>query len=788
MMDRGREGGGHPQLPAEIIQRALARMPERGVAGWESLLSEDADRADNGFHLLEYWSIIYKHKYIIAGVILTALCVGLAVTLLTQRIYTATATIEFENDTANVTGLQGAQALEGTEQDAEFLETQYGLLRSRSLAERVVQSLAGDQAFFATMGVAGASAVKSRGAAPIIISSDGGVSGGRSDTALESRLTAIANRLESGLGVNPVPNSRLVDITFDTPNPVMSARIANAFADSFIASNIERHFETTAYARHFLEGRLNQLRTKLEESERQLVAYATQKQIIEVSEPGTKDAGPPQSLDATNLAAFNNALTAAKSARILAEQKWRSAESASGLSVPDILSDPTIQALRQQRAQLLAQYVDQLKVYKPDYPQMLQLKARMDDINQQIVMAANTIRASLKTQYETALNQEKALEQKVQELTGSVLDVRNREIKYNILQREVDTNRTLYDGLLQRYKEIGVAGGVSANNVSIVDRAEPPGSPSRPRPLYNMAVAGIVGLGIGLLLAFLLEALDQAIRKPADVEDKLGVPVLGSVPMLEKGVQPQEALADPRSPFSEAHFSLRSTLNFSTNEGAPRLLAITSSRPGEGKTTTSIALAQGFARVGMRVLLMDLDLRNPGVHKAIGADNRLGTSNLLTGSADLDQAAQETAFPNLLVVPSGLLPPSPAELLAGSRLRELLAEAREAFDIVILDTPPVMGLADAPLIAAAAVGTLLVIEAGQTSRSQALAAVKRLRMATAHVLGVVLSKFDAKNAPYGYGYGYAYQYDYNYGRGRSETHPAIALLKGKQAGKPRSAA
>lgn len=786
ILDRGKDGGSHPRLPAEVIQRALVRVPERSVAGWENLLYEDANKTDDSFHLLEYWRIIYKHKYVIAGVITTALCLGLAVTLLTQRIYTAKATLEIESETVNVTGLQGTQPLEGTEQNAEFLETQYGLLRSRSLAERVVQSLANDPVFLETMGAAGAA--KSHAVVPIIILSADSISEARPDSTPTNRLTAIANRVESGLGVNPVPNSRLVEITFDSPNPDLSARIANAFADSFIASNLERHFEATAYARHFLEDRLNQLRSKLEESERQLVAYATQKQIIQIGESGGKDAGPPQSLDATNLEAFNNALTAAKSARILAEQKWRSAEAASGLSVPDILSDPTIQALRQQKAQLLAQYVDQLKVYKPDYPQMLQLKARMDDIDQQIGMAGDTIRASLKTQYETALNQEKALEQKVQELTGSVLDVRNREIKYNILQREVDTNRTLYDGLLQRYKEIGVAGGVSANNVSVVDRAEPPSGPSRPRPIYNLGVAAVVGLGLGLLLAFLLEALDQAIRKPADVEDKLGVPVLGSVPMLEKGVQPQEALADPRSPFSEAYFSLRSTLNFSTNEGAPRLLAVTSARPGEGKTTTSIALAQGFARLGMRVLLMDLDLRNPGVHKVIGADNRLGVSNLLTGSADLDQAAQETEFPNLLVVPSGLLPPSPAELLAGSRLRQLLGEAADAFDVVILDTPPVMGLADAPLVAAAAVGTLLVIEAGQTSRTQALAAVKRLRMATAHVLGVVLSKFDASKAPYGYGYAYAYEYDYSYGRGHSETRSAIPLLRGKQAGKPRSAA
>jgi succinoglycan biosynthesis transport protein ExoP len=253
--------------------------------------------------------------------------------------------------------------------------------------------------------------------------------------------------------------------------------------------------------------------------------------------------------------------------------------------------------------------------------------------------------------------------------------------------------------------------------------------------------------------------------------------VLGTVPLLEKGVQPMEALADLRSPFSEAYHSIRSNLAFSTNDGAPRVLAITSARPEEGKSTTSFALAQGFARAGLRVLLVDLDLRNPSQHKVLGADNRVGASNLLTGSVRLQGAVQPTDWPNLFLIPSGPLPPSPAELLIGPRLVAFIKEAMDHFDIVILDGPPVMGLADAPLIASVAAGAVLTIDAGRTSRAQARAAIKRLRQGNARLFGAVLTKFDARRTAYGYGYAYAYDYEYDYQYGRKDAAAQVAAAR-----------
>jgi capsular exopolysaccharide synthesis family protein len=397
----------------------------------------------------------------------------------------------------------------------------------------------------------------------------------------------------------------------------------------------------------------------------------------------------------------------------------------------------------------------------------LQLKAQIDELNQKIELEVSNVKNSLHANYMAALSREQQLSAQVNTLKASELNLKDRSIKYNFLQREADTNRTLYDGLLQRYKEVGVTGGVTANNVSVVDRAEAPLKPSRPRPLVNLAIALVAGLGLGAVAAFGAEALDQAIRSPADVEQKLGVPLLGAVPLLTKGVTPEEAMKDPRSSFWEAYFSTRTALQFSSASGVPPTMVVVSARPGEGKTTTSIALAYSLARLGAKVLLVDGDLRKPSVHSRLGLDQGPGLSNYLTGSAGIPELVQPTDNPSLSVITSGPLPPTPAELLAGGRLRAFIADAQKQFDLVVIDGPPVMGFADAPVVAAAVAGTLLVVESGRTGRGQVRSAIRRLRMGHAKIIGVVLAKYDVRNASYGYGYGYGYSY-YAYEYGESE--------------------
>jgi len=352
------------------------------------------------------------------------------------------------------------------------------------------------------------------------------------------------------------------------------------------------------------------------------------------------------------------------------------------------------------------------------------------------------------------------LERQVGGLTGDVLDLRNRSIQYNILQREVDTGRTLYEGLLQRYKEVGVIGGVSANNISVIDPAIVPSNPTKPNIKLNMLIASLVGLVLGLIASLLIEALDESLIAPEDVEEKLGLPVLGVAPLLGKGEAPLAALADIRSGFAEAYYSLRTALQFSTQHGAPSSLLVTSSRPGEGKSTTALAVALNLARVGKRVLLVDGDLRNPSLHRTLDLDNGQGLSNLLSGQDNLRALVIDAGYKGLSFLPCGPLPPSPAELWGSDRLAWFINETTREFEHIVIDGPPVLGFADSPLLAAAVEGTIFVVESRSTRRSQARGYLRRMMIGRARILGIVLTKFNIKEAAYG---GYDYAYDYNYG-------------------------
>lgn len=716
------------------------------VDGWATSdrNGQRGEPSSPSFNLAEYWRLALKHRILIVGVVAAAIVAGIAITLLTTPLYTASTTLQIDREAARVFNVDDASPRESMIQGEEFFQTQWGLLRSRSLAERVIDSegLATSDAFLTTMGVS--------------LPDEG-----RSTAAQRSkeRRDLVLLTVQKHLAVAPTRGSRLVTVSFSSPDPVLSARIANAFASNFIQANLDRKFESSLYARQFLEERIAQTKSKLEDAERQLVGYATQQQIININDSNGQE-GQNQSLATSSLVALNEALAEATTARVEAEAKWRQARGSSLLSLPDVFQNPAIQRLTEERARLNSQYEQKLSIYKADWPEMVQLKAQMDELDQQTNAIAGGIRDSIRNQYTVALNQERALLNRVNGLKGEVLDLRDRSIQYNILQREVDTSRTLYDGLLQRYKEVGVTGGVTTNNISIVDQADAPNEPSSPRLLLNLAIAGLLGLGLGVLAAFILEALDETLATPDDVESKLGLPILGVVPKLGRDETPSAALADLRSGFSEAYYSLRTALQFATPNGAPKTLLVTSSRPGEGKSTTSYALAQNLARVGKRVLLIDGDLRNPSMHRLMGVDNDRGMSNLLSGAADLDAVVHKTQTENLSFIPCGPLPPSPAELWGGERILRFLEEAGARFDHIVLDGPPVLGFADAPLLAATLESTIFVIESRGTRRGQARGALRRLAMGQGRVIGAVLTKFNAKTTSYG---GYDYAYDYQYG-------------------------
>ena len=686
--------------------------------------------AGDDIDLMAYWRALVKRRWMVLGILGVVLVATLVITLLATPIFRATAVMQIDNEQQQVVKVDGV----ATQQpyDAQFQQTQYELLRSRALAERVAAKLDLDAAALQRLD----SHDWLHPAAPAPVAA-------ASHEAGSSALEAGTLLIQRGLTIEPVRNSQLVRIHFDSPVPAFSARVANALAQGFIQSGLERRFGASSYAKEYLQGQLKQVKARLEASERELVAYAQREQLV-ASPDG-------QSLAGHNLADLNAALADAQSQRIRAQARWHEAQAARGSALPaDMLDTSIVRKLQEQRALLKGQYQQKSRVFKPEYPEMRQLQAQIDEIDREIGNELGNIRASVKAEYVAAASQEQLLQAQLGSLRNEALEVDSRSIKYNILKREVDTNRQLYDGLLQRYKQVGVASDVRANNISIIDPAQVPDQPFKPNLSLNLAIGLLLGLLLGSLAALLIEYLDDTLKTPEDIENLLKLPVLGIIPKLQTHT-PMEAFGDPRSAFSESYRSVRTALQFSTAEGMPRSLLVTSAVSAEGKTTSALTLARNLAQLGSRVLLIDGDLRNPSLHTLLKRRQEVGLSNVLSGAAQLDEVLLESGDPGLQVILTGPLPPNPAELLSGDRLQTLLREGAARFDHVIIDGPPVMGIADAPILAHAAAATLLVVHAGKTRVGSARAAMKRLRFARARIIGSLLTQFDAKVAGYGYG-------------------------------------
>jgi capsular exopolysaccharide synthesis family protein len=462
-------------------------------------------------------------------------------------------------------------------------------------------------------------------------------------------------------------------------------------------------------------------------------------------------------------------LAEATSRRIAAEGAYQSARGAR--NTVDV--NTSTQAMRQSKAVLESEYQEKRTLMKPEHPDMLSLRSRIDELDRQMrIETAQVVGGrsnSLQADYQAAAAAERALRSRVAALSGSVLNLRGRSIQYNIYQREVDTNRALYDALLQRYKEIGVAGGIGTNLISIVDRGEVPGGPYSPNLLLNLLAGFAFGLLSGIGLAIALEFVNDTVKTRDDVRKKLRLACIGAIPKRSGKGSFIDDLRDPTSVVSEAYAAVLGALRFSTKEGAPKTLLISSTRPNEGKSSTALALAQNLARLNKSVLLIDSDMRKPTFKSA---DNKRGLTPLLTTAEPVSDNVVKTQYDNLWLMPCGPIPPNPADLLATSRFKEILVEAAEHFDFVVIDGPPVLGLADAPSLAAACDGTLMVVEAGRSRTKAIIAAITRVEGSGAHILGVLLTKASERSGGYGYGYGSDYGYGqgaYRYGVGKNQN-------------------
>lgn len=684
--------------------------------------------------LVAYWNVIRRHRWLIAGVVALALALGLLLTILATPGYKATARVQIDRQGEQVTDVKEVNTVDSGE-DQEFYQTQYALLRAHSLAERVARklNLASNEQFFAMFG-------RDPGAA-----SEGPVGAGERN----AQLRRAADLLIDNLTIAPIRGSSLVDIQFESPDPILSAQVANTWVDEFIAATLDRRFNSTQDARRFLEERLSELRGRMEQSERDLVNYAADRGIVTLSQ--SEDANgltqPARTLTSLDLEALNQALTEATQERISAESALRAQQ-------PGRQTSPTLAGLRQSRAEAAAQLAQLSTRFESGYPEVQAVRSRLESIDRAIADENSRVRSESQQAFNAARAREATLSGRVNALKGSLVSEKAASIQYNIYQREVDTNRQLYDSLLQRYKEIGVA-GVASNNVSVVDRALVPRVASSPDLLLNLILALIFGLMLALLLVVALEQIDQKLKDPADVSNRLGLPLLGVIPKVAEDLM-AEAIADPKSDITEAYLSLQTNLSFLTDHGVPRSLLFTSTRPNEGKSNSTVALARSLARTGKRVLLVDADLRNSSSHRLLGVENQRGLSNYLAGDEFNEELLTKTNIPNLSLLSAGPKPPNAGELLMSPRLSRLVQQANESFDVVLIDAPPVLGIADVPLVTKAAEGIVYTIELNGARLPQIQQSLERIYAARAKVFGALVTKVNATGSGYGYGYGYGY--------------------------------
>ncbi len=701
-------------LPPDDRSVVAPPRPRRGELQpyWDDARDQEA----NPFDLATLLRILHEWRLLILGAVALGLAGALIATLLTQPLYRAWVTLEVNPPTVEILDEKSREAA-STPSLFDYVVTQVGLLSSRTLAERVAQdlNLASNPQFAGTEGDAAA------------------------------RLKIATSKVAGGLSVQAPEEGQLIRFSYVSDSPQLAADVANGIAENFISAGLQRRFEASTYARNFLQQQIAKTRRDLERSERQMVQYAQQQGIINTAREG--EGGDAGSLQGASMVSLNAALAEATARRLRAEAAYRQA--ALGANSAEV-NDNTA-TLRQSKAALEAEYQEKRTLMKPDHPDMLSLRSRIQELDRQIASERRQIASgrsnSLLAEYRAARSAERALEGRVSQLKGSVLDLRGRSIRYNILQREVDTNRSLYDALLQRYKEIGVAGGIGTTPVSIVDRAEVPGGPYKPNLMFNLLVGLAIGLLSGIIAAIGLEILNDTVKSREDVRNKLGVACLGAIPRRRGKGSVVEDLSDPASPLSEAYSAVLAALRFSTASGAPRTLLVTSSRATEGKSSSALALAQNHARRGARVLLIDADLRRPAFKAATKSQ---GLTKLLTNEEPIGEHIVETQHDNLWLMPCGPIPPNPADLLSTPRMKQIIADAAAQFDMVIIDGPPMLGLADASLLASACRNAMLIIESGKTRTRAAREAIERISAAGAHIVGATLTKSAEESSHYGY--------------------------------------
>lgn len=660
---------------------------------------------------------LYRNRFLILIVLVGSLALGAIWTALSPRSYEATAKVEIGQETESPLGTDPNRT--GSQEVDRMLQTQVDLLETRDMASATLERMASRGGNYAQL---------ARSFAP--------------------------ETLQNNLSIYLPRNSRVVSIGYYNPDPEVAALMANYYAETLIDRNLQTRFNASAYSREFLQRQLGLAKGRLEQSERALIDYARSAGLLDAN--GGTTGSQPTSLTSSNLISLNAAYATAQSARIAAQQKWVQANSTPLMALPDVISNPTVQQLAQQRAAVQVKLEEARQKYQDQHPIVQQQLASIAELDRQIQATAAAVRESIRNQYLQAQRQEQALAQGVGQLKGATLSEQDQSVRYNILKRETDTNRQLYDGLLQRYKQISAEAGVTANNIVVVDRATTPEYPISPNPKKNLSLAAFGGLLLAFIIVFARERFDTRVRSPEWVDHDVSVRLLGVMPLVTGDGGAREAILNGHSSLSEACHSLRTSIELGAEGSMPSSILFTSTKAQEGKSTTALGLAHAFAQAGARVLLVDGDLRKPSIHHLLNVENNHGFSDVLAGTMTLEQAVIRANDFKIDLITAGARPDSPAALLDPEKLKAVFGDALKSYDQVIIDGPPTMGIADATRLAAAVTATIFVLKSQGVTRDEARFALRHLQSEQIHVIGAVLTMFDARRslASNYYTYGY----------------------------------
>jgi len=719
---------------------------------------------ERDMHVLDRLSVLYKYRHIAISILLLVLLGSLLRTYTATPLYRAQARliIEIEDErAATVAGSMSTTSQEYYQDPEPYYQTQYRILTGRELGRRVVKKLnlervpefngAGPTPTRVSQVL---TTMREQIEAPVRALLGTRAPAAPAPAGGEPEEAALTAAFLSRVLVEPVKGSHLVDVAFVSADPQFAKRAADTLTEEYVQQNLELRRQNMAKSLEWLSQELVKQQGKVEGSERALAQYREDQNALSLEDR--------QNIVVARLNQLNDAATRAKTNRVQKESLYNQIKSldasASADTIPAILQNPYIQSMKTRLADLQREKTDLMERYGEKYPDVIKVNANIQDATRQLQLEIAKAADAIRNDYQSALTEERTLAGALEEQKAAAMDLNRKSVSYTVLEREAQSNRQVYEALLQREKELQVMANSRGNNVRLMDLSELPGAPFTPNPRRDLMLALMAGLALAVGIVLAVDYLDDTIKTPEDVTNKLKLPFLGMVPKIAGDDHLVLSTQVPHE-FGEAFRSLRTSLVFSNSSEATRVVVFTSAQPLEGKTTTACNLAIALAFGGARVLLIDADLRRPSVHRTLDLQNGLGLSHLLTGQATARQAIQKLDNPNLWVMTAGEIPPNPSELLASDRMQTLIQNAqRGPFDWILIDTPPVLAVTDAVILSPLASSVAFVVGSEMTRRRPSERAIETLMTGKPRSVGVVLNRVDLARNKYYYSRYYGYKY------------------------------